>query len=80
MGLLDFFRRRGGVEPASGGTPEPEGPTDVDERDEVSVGPPGFGAEGPPVGASDPGSLAEGESAAGAPDEPDDDGRTEPAH
>ena len=57
MGLLDFFRRRGGVDPSSGASPEAEGPTDVEERDEASVGPPGFAAEGPPVGISDPGSL-----------------------
>lgn len=60
MGLLDFFRRRGGLDRYPGVAREAEGPTDVDERDEVSVGPPGFGAEGPPVGTSDPGSLAEG--------------------
>ena len=68
MGLLDFLRRKGGVDASSGASPDPEGPTDADDRTpDASVGPPGFGAEGPPVGASDPGALGgedarEGES------------------
>ena len=45
MGLLDFFRRKGGTEPL-----EPE-------HGEASPGEPGLPAEGPPVGASDPGAL-----------------------
>lgn len=52
MGLLDFFRRKGGTEPGEGG-----------ERD-TSQAEPGLSAEGPPVGASDPGALA-GDDVAG---------------
>ena len=56
MGLLDFFRRRGGIDSTSTGGGGAERSA-ADERDEASVGPAGFGAEGPPVGTSDPGAL-----------------------
>ena len=46
MGLLDFFRRRGGPSEQS-----------EDDATEAAEAPPGLAAEGPPVGASDPGSL-----------------------
>ncbi len=52
MGLFDFLRRKGRAD-----APQTQGPTDTRERDEASVGPPGFAAEGPPVGTSDPGAL-----------------------
>ena len=59
MGLLDFFRRKGGVDRSSGSAPPAEGPADLGEREpDASAGPPGFAAEGPPVGASDAGALS----------------------
>ena len=61
MGLFDFFRRRGAGAIASGPAGG-EGPPDARERDEASVGPAGFGAEGPPVGTSDPGALTGGDA------------------
>lgn len=72
MGLLDFFRRKGGMRetsPAPGAPATEQGPADRTARPEDA--PPGLTAEGPPVGTSDPGSLT-GEDAApgGAEDEP----------
>ncbi len=52
MGLFDFLRRKGRAD-----APETQGRADARERDEASVGRPGFAAEGPPVGTSDPGAL-----------------------
>ena len=52
MGLLDFFRRKGGTEPLEG------------EHRDTSQAEPGLPAEGPPVGASDPGALT-GDDVAG---------------
>ena len=54
MGLLDFFRRRGRADEFASRGERAHGEPD---RTDVSVGPPGFSAEGPPVGTSDPGAL-----------------------
>ncbi|MDQ3889626.1 MAG: hypothetical protein M3312_03630 [Actinomycetota bacterium] len=52
MGLFNFLRRKGRAD-----APQAQAPTDSRDRDEASVAAPGFAAEGPPVGTSDPGAL-----------------------
>jgi hypothetical protein len=64
MGLLDFFRRRGGGEPLS--PDATAGGAEVVREDRAHAehaATPGLAAEGPPSGMSDAGSLT-GEDAA----------------
>jgi hypothetical protein len=58
MGLLDFFRRGGGSDPSepdatAGGAEAPADDRAHSEHARVA----GLPAEGPPVGAADPGSV-----------------------
>ena len=58
MGLLDFFRRRGASAPDAAKTDAGGAEAPPDERAHGAGVPAGATAEGPPVGLSDPGSLA----------------------
>ncbi len=57
MGLLDFFRRRAATDAAVAGETQLDAGR-PESAETTSEAPPGQSAEGPPVGASDPGSLS----------------------
>ena len=57
MGLLDFFRRRGGSDSASADVTAGGAESPPDERAHGPGVPAGSASEGPPVGVSDPGSI-----------------------
>jgi hypothetical protein len=58
VGLLDFFRRRGASEPRAPEATAGGAEALPDDRAHGVGVPAGSAAEGPPVGVSDPGSLA----------------------
>ena len=58
MGLLDFFRRRGASAPDAAEADAGGAEAPPEERAHGAGVPAGATAEGPPVGLSDPGSLA----------------------
>jgi hypothetical protein len=58
VGLLDFFRRRGASQPGAPEATAGGADTPADDRAHGSGVPAGSASEGPPVGVSDPGSLA----------------------
>jgi hypothetical protein len=57
MGLLDFFRRRGGSDPGSSDVTAGGDDAPGEARAHGAGVPAGSASEGPPVGVSDPGSI-----------------------